>query len=49
MVKVRFNFDSEDEDRYETYPVEKLKWTPKAPKKEEKEEVSDNDDEIVEE
>ena len=49
IVKVRFNFDSEDEDRYETYPVEKLKWTPKAPKKEEKEEVSDNDDEIVEE
>ena len=49
-VKVRFNFDSEDEDRYETYPVEKLKWTPKAPKKEEKEEVTDNDeDEIVEE
>lgn len=49
IVKVRFNFDSEDEDRYETYPVDKLKWTPKAPKKEEKEDVSDNDDEIVEE
>ena len=49
IVKVRFNFDSEDEDRYETYHVDKLKWTPKAPKKEEKEDVSDNDDEIVEE
>ena len=45
QVKVRFNYDSEDEDRYETYPVSELKWTPKQPKKEE---VEDEVDEIVE-
>jgi len=37
IVKVRFNYDSEDEDRYESYPVEKLKWVPKAKDNEEKE------------
>ena len=48
-VKVRFGIDDEDEERYETYPVEKLKWTPKQNKKEEETETIENDNsEIVE-
>ncbi|MGN1012408.1 MAG: stage 0 sporulation family protein [Clostridia bacterium] len=38
-VKVRFGIDDEDEERYETYPVEQLKWTPKQSKKEEREDI----------
>lgn len=38
-VKVRFGIDDEDEERYETYPVEQLKWTPKQSKKEEIEDI----------
>lgn len=44
-VKVRFGIDDEDEERYETYPVDKIKWTPKQPKKEEKQDNQDNIDE----
>lgn len=48
-VKVRFGIDDEDEERYETYPVEQLKWTPKQNKKEEETETIENDNsEIVE-
>ena len=48
-VKVRFGIDDEDEERYETYPVEKLKWTPKQNKKEEETETIENDNsDIVE-
>ncbi len=46
QVKVRFNYDSEDEDRYETYPVSELRWTPKQPKKEEVE--AEDSEEIIE-
>lgn len=52
-VKVRFGIDDEDEERYETYPVEQLKWTPKQSKKEEKEDIileeitEENDDEEI--
>ena len=51
--KVRFGIDDEDEERYETYPVEQLKWTPKQSKKEEKEDIileeitEENDDEEI--
>ena len=44
-VKVRFGIDDEDEERYETYPVDKIKWTPKQPKKEEKQEDIDENNE----
>ena len=49
-VKVRFGIDDEDEERYETYPVDKIKWMPKQPKKEEKIEIEieTNDEEIIE-
>lgn len=47
-VKVKFGLDDEEEERYETYPVEDLKWTPKNAKKEEKEEDDIQEDEIVE-
>lgn len=48
-VKVKFGIDDEDEERYETYPAEELKWTPRQPKKEEnKEEASEDDENIVE-
>lgn len=48
-VKVRFGIDDEDEERYETYPVEQLKWTPRQNKKEEETETIENDNsEIVE-
>ncbi|MBO5478015.1 MAG: stage 0 sporulation protein [Clostridia bacterium] len=51
-VKVKFGIDNEEEERYETYPVEELKWTPKQNKKEEKnnndENHEDNDENIVE-
>lgn len=49
-VKVRFGIDDEDEERYETYPVEKIKWMPKQPKKEEKIEIEIeiNNEEIIE-
>ncbi len=48
-VKIRFGIDDEDEERYETYPIDKVKWTPKQPKKEEKqEEHIDIDEDIVE-
>lgn len=32
-VKVRFGFEDDDEERYETYSVEDIKWTPKSNKK----------------
>ncbi len=48
-VKIRFGIDDEDEERYETYPIDKVKWTPKQSKKEEKqEEHIDIDEDIVE-
>ncbi len=48
-VKVRFGIDDEDEERYETYPVDKVKWTPKQPKKEEKvENLDESNDNIIE-
>ncbi len=48
-VKVRFGIDDEDEERYETYPVDKVKWIPKQPKKDERqEEHIDIDEDIVE-
>lgn len=48
-VKVRFGIDDEDEERYETYPVEQLKWTPRQNKKEEETETIENyNSEIVE-
>lgn len=47
-VKIRFGIDDEDEERYETYPVEKIKWTPKQNKKEEIEEIDNDSDDIVE-
>lgn len=49
-VKVRFGIDDEDEERYETYPVEQLKWTPKQNKKEEEtvETIENDNSEIVE-
>ncbi len=53
-VKVRFGFEDDDEERYETYPVEEIKWTPKSSKKVEKEiigeenENEDNTDIIIE-
>lgn len=48
-VKVRFGIDDEDEERYETYPVEQLKWTPKQNKREEETETIENDNsEIIE-
>lgn len=48
-VKVRFGIDDEDEERYETYPVEKLKWAPRQNKKEEETEtIEDDNNEIVE-
>ena len=40
-VKVKFGIDDEDEERYETYPVEKIKMSPKHNKNEEK--VEDNE------
>ena len=43
-VKVRFGFEDEDEERYETYSVEDLKWTPKNVKKEEKDEENEADE-----
>lgn len=42
-VKIRFGIDDEDEERYETYSVEKLKWVPKKNKKEEETESTDSD------
>ena len=47
-VKVRFGFEDEDEERYETYSVEDLKWTPKNVKKEEKDEDDEEIEDIVE-
>lgn len=51
-VKVKFGIDNEEEERYETYPVEELRWTPKQNKKEEKnnndENHEDNDENVVE-
>lgn len=52
-VKVKFGIDNEEEERYETYPVDSLKWTPKQNKKEEKDNTSeenheDNDENVVE-
>ena len=47
-VKVKFGIDNEEEERYETYPVEELKWTPKQNKKEEKNNDEDNDEDVVE-
>ena len=42
-VKVKFVLDDDGEERYETYPVENLKWIPKNAKKEEREEDVTND------
>lgn len=47
-VKVKFGIDNEEEERYESYPVEDLKWTPKQNKKEEKNNDEDNDENLVE-
>lgn len=47
-VKVKFGIDNEEEERYENYPVEELKWTPKQNKKEEKSNDEDNDENVVE-
>ena len=47
-VKVKFGIDNEEEERYESYPVENLKWTPKQNKKEEKNNDEDNDENLVE-
>ena len=47
-VKIRFGIDDEDEERYETYPVEKIKMSPKHNKKEEKVEDNETDENIVE-
>ena len=47
-VKVKFGIDNEEEERYESYPVEELKWTPKQNKKEEKNNDEDNDEDVVE-
>ena len=49
-VKVKFGFDSEDEERYETYPVDKIKFTPKQNKNEDKsnEEIVEEDVDITE-
>ena len=47
-VKVKFGIDNEEEERYESYPVEALKWTPKQNKKEEKNNDEDNDENLVE-
>ena len=47
-VKVKFWIDNEEEERYESYPVEELKWTPKQNKKEEKNNDEDNDEDVVE-
>lgn len=47
-VKVKFGIDNEDEERYENFSVEDLKWTPKQNKKEEKSN-EDNDENVVEE
>lgn len=47
-VKVRFGFDTEDEERYETYPVTDLKWTPKQNKKEEVEKKEESTEKVEE-
>ena len=47
-VKIRFGIDDEDEERYETYPVEKIKMSPKHNKKEEKLEDIEIDENNVE-
>lgn len=47
-VKIRFGIDDEDEERYETYPVEKIKMSPKHNKKEEKLEDTEIDENNVE-
>jgi cell fate regulator YaaT (PSP1 superfamily) len=47
-VKVRFGIDDEDEERYEVYPVEKIKMTSKQIKKEEQTENNESDDIIIE-
>ena len=47
-VKIRFGIDDEEEERYETYPVEKIKMSPKHNKKEEKVEDNETDENIVE-
>ena len=50
-VKVRFGLDDEDEERYESYPVEELKWTPKKKQIEVEEPEEDenyNDETIIE-
>ena len=49
-VKVKFGFDSEDEERYETYPVDKIKFTPKQNKNDDKsnEEIVEEDVDITE-
>ena len=46
-VKVRFGIDDEDEERYESYPVEDLRWTPKKKATEEKDEDETYTDEII--
>lgn len=47
-VKIRFGIDDEDEERYETYPVDKIKMSPKHNKKEEKLEDIEIDENNVE-
>lgn len=48
-VKVRFGIDDEDEERYETYPVEKIKYIPRQNKKEEETNNTENEsDEVIE-
>ena len=47
-VKIRFGIDDEEEERYETYPVDKIKMSPKHNKKEEKLEDIEIDENNVE-
>ena len=48
-VKVRFGLDDEDEERYETYLVDQLKWTPKPTKDEDQADNTDDiEDKIIE-
>lgn len=47
-VKIRFGIDDVEEERYETYPVDKIKMSPKHNKKEEKLEDIEIDENNVE-
>lgn len=45
-VKVKFETDDDDEERYEVYPVDKIKFTPKN-KEEKKENKNESDDDEI--